>query len=129
MITSEAANKSPIPYTKGYAINLITHEVFNASGKRMKPFVDKRGRVSIKLRLIEDDKQRVFVVKDIVIKMMVSGSNEKKSDTNDYASVLVNNIEQIVAQPKGLERYQFTKKLLPNVDVKVIRKFLSFLTE
>ena len=120
-------NESPIEGTKGYIIDLVTHEVFNTDGKKMKPFVDSRGRVSIKLRLDEGNKQRVFIVKDIIRKINVSSSEIKENPVICDHALLMMNVDKIVSYPRGLKRYKFTKELLPELDNQVIKKFLSYL--
>ena len=118
--------KFPIPDTKGYTIDLHTHEIFSPRGNKMKPFVDSRGRVSTKLMRL-DGKQRVYVVKDIAKKIHLSLTKEKQIRTKTGSDIMLQNIDEIMNFPKGIDRYQFCKQRFPKLDQKEIKKFLSYL--
>lgn len=116
-------DKSPISGTNGYTICLETHEIFNSEDKRMKPFVDSRGRVSIKLRT--ENGQKVFIIKDIASK--ISSSKEKQKVSSYTYDMIFDNIADILSYEKGIDRYLFTKSLIVNGDLDIIKKVLKVL--
>jgi len=119
--------KFPISGTKGYSINPLTHEIYNQEGKKMKPFVDSRGRVSTKL-MRTDGKQRVFVIKDLVKK--VSDTLETKKETLKKGNKLLtyegffNNIDTIRKEGSSLDKYVKAKDLIVNADLDILKMLI-----
>ena len=72
-------NKSPIPGSRGYTVDLDTHMVYNPAGKLMKPHIDNRKRVCTKI-IRPDGKQQTIVIKDVVrnIRRLESNPLEKQ---------------------------------------------------
>lgn len=122
--------KFPIPDTKNYTIDLVTHEIFNREGKRMKPFVDSRGRVSTKL-MRTDGKQRVYVVKDIAIR--VSDTIKKKKEVLQKDNKLLTyelffaNIDVIKAEDTSIAMYSKAKELIGTPDLDVLKQLIRFI--
>mgnify|MGYP006112877205 CR=1 FL=1 len=124
-------NESPIEGTKGYTINLITHEIFNSDGKRMKPFVDSRGRVSIKLRVLKGG-QQVFIIKSIASKLSVTEVKQKQviptsNELTTYTQFFAN-IDTIMSEATPIAKYLKAKQLITDPDLKIIQNLLVCLT-
>lgn len=125
------SSRSPIPGTKDYTIDLFSHEIFNAEGKRMKPFVDGRGRVSIKM-VRQDGKRSVYIVKDLVRKLSHSENKQTVLLDTQYSlntyTQFFDNADEIMSKDNDLERYVSAKKLIKNGDVQIIKKLVKFLS-
>ena len=132
-------NKVLIPESKGYAIDLETHEVYNSRGNKMKPFVDIRKRVSTKI-IMANGAQRTIVIKDLVRKMKgldansvkhdaiaVEDYNFKVTESRTYLQVLTN-YKEIMSTEEGLPRYYKAKSLTDGVDLHILRKTVNLIS-
>ena len=128
-------SRLPISGTKGYTIDLLTHEIFNNEGKRLKPFVDGRGRVSVKL-VREDGKRQVFVIKDIVKKLSPSEEKQKAQRTKMFDVLdlelklhtydqFLSYMPDILDPEEAINRYLVAKDLIPNADTELLKKILK----
>ena len=124
-------SRLPILGTKGYTIDLLTHEIYNVDGRKLKPFVDGRGRISIKL-VRDDGKRQVFIVKDIVKKIsptkqkqkvVVKDSFKEEQRLATYEGFLVH-MEEIMLPKDGINRYLVAKDLIPNANLDLLKKIL-----
>jgi len=88
-------NKCPILGCENYYIDTITHEIYNKHGRKMKLYVDDRGRVTVKLSC-EKGKQKTIRLANLVTKMSLSPL--KKTSKDDIVSNILlcyyNNIGQ-----------------------------------
>ena len=127
-------SRLPILGTKGYTIDLLSHEVFNHEGKKLKPFVDGRGRVSIKL-VRDDGKRQVFIIKDIVKKLSPTQEKQKvvkavSIDVKDLYDRIetfqgfLENMHEILEPENGIERYIIAKDLINNPDTELLKEIL-----
>lgn len=125
------SSRSPIPGTKDYTIDLFSHEIFNAEGKRMKPFVDGRGRVSIKM-VRTDGKRSVYIVKDVVRKLSYSENKQSvlldtQHSLNTYTQFF-EHADYIMSKGGDLDKYLSAKAIIKNGDVQIIKKLIKFLS-
>ncbi len=126
-------NKLPIAQSKGYTIILETHEIFNSKGKKMKPFVDVRGRVATKI-LMKSGIQKTIVIKDLVKKMtdlMVKSSDQgaKLTELDFILRAIYANSHTIKEQNTSLEKYSYIKKLVPGANVELVKDIFIALFE